>query len=408
MDSSTPIAGGRFVISRPLGRGAASVVYLGRHEALGLPVAIKMIDKGLVDHHPEASRRFLREAKAISLLRHRNTVRVIDFGEEDGRIWLAMELLEGRRLCDAMADDGAFSVARAVTIAAEILASLAEAHDHGIVHCDIKPGNVMLEPSLDDDGQPIEVVKVIDFGVASIVAEDRVRDNPAGLVIGTPTYMSPEQGEGLSLDPRSDLYSVGVTLYEMLAQRAPFERESPLETLTAHAVEEVPTAPLVAVSPALRAVVLRALAQRPAERYPDARAMRAALLDALAGDSGARLRAGPRTSLRSHTATRPQLPAAEDAHGTMVVTGLVSTSRAPAARRAAARSGGSASARWRCWRRSRWRSAPAARARRRSRRRRPRGRPRPRSWRRSRRRRARRRRARRSRRRWPRPSRQRP
>jgi serine/threonine-protein kinase len=200
--------GGRFKIVERVGTGGMGTVYRAEQTGLDRSVALKILRKEL-SWEQDTVTRFHREARAMSLLTHPNTVRVFDFGEtEDGLLYFAMELLEGELLTAKVERDGALDVEEAIRVAHQILRSLAEAHSKGIIHRDLKPDNIYLAHV---EGHPDSVVKVLDFGIAKVVEPERRIDQletQAGTVFGTPRYMSPEQAQGKTLDPRSDLYSV--------------------------------------------------------------------------------------------------------------------------------------------------------------------------------------------------------
>src|SRR5580692_9404123 len=223
---------GKFLIEAAIGAGAMGAVFRARQIALEKTVAIKVLHG---EHADDASfvTRFQREAKAASRLNHPNSMQVIDYGAEpDGLLYIAMEYLDGRSLHRVIREDRPLHAARITDILMQTLAALAVAHDMGVVHRDLKPDNIMILSGTDDDGRPKDIVKVCDFGIAKITDSRAYRDGPgrtsdaplttAGLMIGTPEYMSPEQGSGQKLDARSDLYSVGVILFEMLTGKVPF------------------------------------------------------------------------------------------------------------------------------------------------------------------------------------------
>jgi serine/threonine protein kinase len=281
---------GKFVIQRRLGAGAMGVVYLARQVALDKAVAIKVLHRELsVDE--SFTERFRREAWAASRLDHPNSIRVFDFGQEpDGLLYLAMEYVEGRDLFAFLSDHAPLPRESIVDLLSQVLAALAVAHELGVLHRDLKPENIMIVRGKGDEGQPIDVVKVCDFGIAKIVetslqrsGEDARRHTTKGLVVGTPEYMSPEQARGETLDGRSDLYSVGVILYELLTGRIPFEGDSPLSIVLKH-VGELP-APPSSLAPnidrRLEAVCMKVLEKRPSDRFSSAREMRLALRSAL-------------------------------------------------------------------------------------------------------------------------------
>ena len=268
------VGDGKYELLAPAGEGAMGTVYVARHVVLERIVAVKLLHDDVLSR-PGAHERFLREARAASSLRHKNMVWALDYGVDAAAgHFFVMEYIEGQNLSDVLAEEGKLEPGRALFIAAQILGGLAEAHDMGIVHRDIKASNVMLVPLTDDDGEEREHVKVFDFGIASI------QDSGASEVAGTPEYMSPEQIGGLEVDPRSDIYSVGVLLYAMLTGTVPFARATPRETMLAH-LEEAPL-PFkergVELSRELEHVVMRSLSKSPGKRYISARKFRASLI----------------------------------------------------------------------------------------------------------------------------------
>lgn len=264
---------GRYELVRVLGRGAMGLVYEGRDPRLGRKVAIKTILKThLADPAlaREYSSRFVREAQAAARLAHPNIVTVHDFGEDDEVSYLVMEFIEGRELAQLFDERAPFDLASAVRIVRDLLEALAYAHDHGVVHRDVKPANVMIDRA----GR----VKLTDFGVARLVDSNADRTLP-GTMVGTPSYMSPEQVQGLAVGSRTDLFAVGIVLYQFLTGSRPFSGGGPWE-IQRQIVHDQPRAPS-AVNPALPtaldAVMQRALAKDPHDRYPDARAFAADL-----------------------------------------------------------------------------------------------------------------------------------
>src|SRR5450432_703181 len=248
---------GKFEIESVIGQGAMGTVYKARQVALEKSVAIKvmhrsprMVSGGTppVGSDPSSrspssedemfAARFLREAKAASRIDHPNSLRVIDFGEEpDGVLYMAMEFLDGRDLFTVIREDFPLSTPRIVTLMLQALAAIAVAHEMGVVHRDLKPENIMVMHGTDDEGHPKDVVKVCDFGIAKITArhtdlnqsqQGGPKLTTAGLVVGTPEYMSPEQGRGETLDARSDLYSIGVIMFQLMTGKLPFEAETAL------------------------------------------------------------------------------------------------------------------------------------------------------------------------------------
>src|SRR5213078_561365 len=248
---------GRYRIQRKLGTGGMANVYLAEDEVLGRRVAIKILD----DRHAgddQFIERFRREAKNAASLSHPNIVSIYDRGEAEGTYYIAMEYLDGRSLKELIVARGPAPVNVAIDYARQILAAIRFAHRHGIVHRDIKPHNVLV----DAEGR----LKVTDFGIARAGASQMTE---AGSIIGTAQYLSPEQAKGAPVDQTSDLYSVGVVLYELLTGVVPFTGDTPVEIAMKHlsTVPEPPSASRAEIPRELDMIVLRALAKDPAERY---------------------------------------------------------------------------------------------------------------------------------------------
>jgi eukaryotic-like serine/threonine-protein kinase len=311
-DTADPLIGrtvaGKFAIEAKLGQGAMGAVYRARQLALEKVVAIKVLHQDRATDVSYAER-FRREAKAASRLDHPNSIRVFDFGQEpDGLLYLAMEYIEGRDLRALLSEMGPFAPAAVADILAQVLAALAVAHDLGVLHRDLKPENIMIVRAHGDDGQPIDVVKVCDFGIAKLVEPAKGPAGPSGgsgrrttegLIVGTPEYMSPEQARGEPIDGRSDLYSVGVVLYELLVGQAPFEGDSALSIVIKHLNDapEPPSARQLGVDAGLEAICLKALQKLPAHRFQSAREMRQALREAASSaPNGASVLTPPRLS----------------------------------------------------------------------------------------------------------------
>jgi eukaryotic-like serine/threonine-protein kinase len=258
---------GRYKIVRKLGAGGMANVYLAEDQELGRRVAIKILN----DRHANDDQfveRFRREAKNAAALSHPNIVSIYDRGEAEGTYYIAMEYLDGRSLKELIVTRGPAPVPVAVDYARQILSALRFAHRHGIVHRDIKPHNVLV----DGEGR----VKVTDFGIARAGASQMTE---AGSIVGTAQYLSPEQARGTNVDQRSDLYSLGVVLYELLTGAAPFGGDTPVEIAMKH-LSQVPEPPSVKrpnLPHDLDLLVMRALAKDPDERYQSAEEMDADL-----------------------------------------------------------------------------------------------------------------------------------
>jgi eukaryotic-like serine/threonine-protein kinase len=302
---------GKYRLDKLLGEGGMGAVYRARQLALDKTIAVKVMHTELASD-PTFAARFHREAKAASRLDHPNSIRILDFGEEaDGLLYIAMEFLDGRDLLAIIDEHAELSTPRIVDLLSQVLSALAVAHEMGIIHRDLKPENIMVLRSRGEEGSDVDVVKVCDFGIAKVtegaeaeeeVAPARARKGKlttAGLVIGTPEYMSPEQGRGEPLDPRSDLYSVGVILYCLLCGRPPFDAPTPLGIVVKHQSEEPipPSSIRPDADPRLEAVCLKAMCKRPADRYASAKEMRAALREVGGAAATAQLSASPRVSL---------------------------------------------------------------------------------------------------------------
>ncbi|HYX44379.1 MAG TPA: Stk1 family PASTA domain-containing Ser/Thr kinase, partial [Acidimicrobiales bacterium] len=259
---------GRYQIVRHLARGGMAEVYLARDLLLDRPVALKVLFPEF-STDPSFVERFRREARAAANLNHPNIVSVYDWGEEGGTYFIVMEYVEGPTLRDVIRGEGPLFANRAAEIGAEIAAALEFAHRRGVIHRDVKPGNVLISG----------MVKVTDFGIAR-AGDPQESLTQTGAVMGTASYFSPEQAQGLPIDNRSDVYSLGVVLYEMVAGRPPFTGDSPVAIAYQH-VREQPVPPSEHnpdVPPAFEAIVMKALAKNRADRYESAEALRADLL----------------------------------------------------------------------------------------------------------------------------------
>jgi beta-lactam-binding protein with PASTA domain/predicted Ser/Thr protein kinase len=258
---------GRYRILRKLGSGGMANVYLAEDEELGRRVAIKILNDRYANDD-SFNERFRREAKSAAALSHPNIVSIYDRGEGDGRPYIAMEVIEGRSLKELILTSGSLPIAQAIELAKQILSALRFAHRHGIIHRDIKPHNILL--GFEDR------LKVTDFGIARAGASQMTE---AGSIMGTAQYLSPEQARGAPVTAASDLYSVGVVLYEMLTGKTPFEGETPIEIAMKH-LNEAPRPPSQLrreIPPELDQIVLRALAKDPHDRYQSAEELSADL-----------------------------------------------------------------------------------------------------------------------------------
>src|ERR1041385_8855814 len=257
---------GRYEISGELGRGAMGVVYHAKDPVIGRAVAVKTLqlsEEGTGLTRTELLARFQTEARAAGLLTHPNIVVIYDAGEEDGLFFITMELVEGKSLQNLIDAGQMFPLPRVLRIMEQACGALQFAHDRNIVHRDIKPANLMLTPD--------DTVKVTDFGTAKILQFGTV--NQTAHVMGTPSYMSPEQVKGKVVDVRSDIFSLGVLLYEMVTGEKPFPGQN-ITTVIYKIVNEEPVAPREldpSIHPGLNAVILKALAKEPADRYPNCR-----------------------------------------------------------------------------------------------------------------------------------------
>ncbi|MGI8595568.1 MAG: Stk1 family PASTA domain-containing Ser/Thr kinase [Solirubrobacteraceae bacterium] len=256
----------RYLVLERLGSGGMADVYRAEDQQLGRPVALKLLYRRFAED-PEFVERFRREASAAGGLQHPNVVSVYDRGEWDGTYYIAMEFLEGSSLKHIVVESAPLDPVWAIDVGVQVLRAARFAHKRGIIHRDIKPHNVIV----DEDGR----AKVTDFGIARAGASDMTE---TGSIMGTAQYLSPEQAQGHAVSAESDLYSIGIVLYEMLAGRLPFEGDSAV-TIALKQVSEPPQPPSVyAEVPAdLEAIVLRALEKDPTRRFPDADAFIAAL-----------------------------------------------------------------------------------------------------------------------------------
>lgn len=340
-DKNDPLIGrvlnDRFEIVRLIGRGGVGAVYLAMQAPLDRPCALKVLrpryQQG--DQSQEFHRRFFLEASTAAKLRHPNNVAVFDYGRTDDEMYyMAMEYLEGRTLREALRQDGPFSEERAAHITRQVCRALREAHHHGVIHRDIKPSNVFLLDRHDEK----DVVKVLDFGLVKDVTDnDDENLTQANSFMGSPKYVAPEQIQSAPVDARTDIYALGVVLYEMVTGRVPFDGGATVKTLIAHIKDDVPPLrdmnPACEVTPLLEQVIYRCIAKDPANRFASMDELLAVLRQSPDGaltatfmtdsegrlliDSGALAISGslplPTTVSASHTATGAGQPMAQ--HG---------------------------------------------------------------------------------------------
>jgi serine/threonine-protein kinase len=276
----------QFRILEKIGSGGMGAVYKAEQPDMRRFVAVKILHPRYLSR-PDLVSRFRREARAMSHLQHPNTAKVYLYGQlEDGACYFVMEYLAGKNLAQTVRAEGPMAPERAIAVMSQVCGALAEAHAQGIVHRDLKPENIFLT----NLGGIADYPKVLDFGLAK-VTEREMRPGSLiltqeGMVFGTPEFMSPEQARGEKLDGRSDIYSLGVILYELLSGKLPFDAAQPMEFIQRH-IKDPPIplskrAPGRSFPPALEAVVEKALAKKPEQRYQSANELGQALRDSIA------------------------------------------------------------------------------------------------------------------------------
>jgi len=268
VQETTHVLADRYELGPVLGEGGMARVYRGVDRQLRRPVAVKVLAAPF-DRDRSFVERFRREARAAAGLSHPNIVAVFDSGSDDGTHFIVTELVEGETLADRLRRDGPMPPEEAVAVAVDIARALAAAHERGLIHRDIKPGNVMVLP----DGR----VKVVDFGIARAAGSDTLTGT--GVVLGSTAYLSPEQAGGQPVDQRADLYALGCVLYEMLTGNVPFRADTPIATMYRHVNEDAPPpSTIVPVESELEAIVMRCLEKDAKRRFGSAAELEAALL----------------------------------------------------------------------------------------------------------------------------------
>jgi eukaryotic-like serine/threonine-protein kinase len=279
------VISGRFKITALIARGGMGRVYRAEQAPLGRICAIKVLNPNYAgEHDPEFHRRFFLEASIASKLTHPNTVTIFDYGRTDDDVYyMAMEYLEGQTLHRAIRDAGHLPEERAVHVARQVCRSLREAHSLGVIHRDLKPANIFLV----DHGDEPDFVKVLDFGLVKNFVDKGEDLTQTGMFMGSPKYMAPEQIRGDRVDARTDIYALGIILYEMLTGKVPFDRPTSVNILMAHVHEQAlpmrQTNPVISVSAAIEETVMRCMAKEPDKRF---RSM-SELLDVLKGGGAA-------------------------------------------------------------------------------------------------------------------------
>ncbi len=275
------VIAGKYQIEQPIGSGAAATVYRATHKDLRRAVAVKILH---AENQSEQQfiRRFKSEALTASKLEHVNVTRITDFGEEKGELYIVMELVAGRTLEAILATEGPMAPRRVIDIGIQVCRALVFAHGQGVIHRDITPENVMVVPDHDDDGEPCDLVKVCDFGLAKLRDPgdgDASEITMTGMLCGSPAYMSPEQTRGDQLDPRTDVYSLGVTMFEALTGVFPHEALSINELFLKKCTERPRRASSLVpnLDPLLDDILMRAMAVDPNGRHESARELRTEL-----------------------------------------------------------------------------------------------------------------------------------
>jgi serine/threonine-protein kinase len=274
------VLSGRYRLVSAVAAGGMGTVYVADDERLGRQVALKLLKDSLAGDARFAER-FKREARAAAALSHPNVANVYDYGVDDDCHYIVMELAPGRDLAQVLREEGPLEPRRAAALAAQIATALGHAHSAGLIHRDVKPANALIDDR--------DHVKVTDFGIARAAGESTL--TATGTILGTAAYLSPEQAQGTKVDPRSDIYSLGIVMFEMLTGEVPFPGDSAVSVAMKHIAEDVPAPSSVrpGVPDELDEIVLRATARAPGDRFSDGTAMAEALRKIAEGPVGTRL-----------------------------------------------------------------------------------------------------------------------
>ncbi len=277
VDAGHRVFGGRYEAKRSVGSGGMAEVYLAYDQLLDRDVAVKALNEELA-REPRFIERFRLEARTAARLSHPNIVALHDYGATDDSYFIVMEFIDGHTVAELIAAEGPIDALRVVAIASDVCAALERAHGAGLIHRDVSAGNVMISA--------VGETKVTDFGIARVLDQSDQQTTAGGrTVLGTAAYISPEQAQGLQLDERTDIYSLGVVMFEMLTGRTPFVADNPLALTSQHIMNEPPrpSALNASIPPELDAIVLRSLAKRPEARFASAAGMREELARFTAG-----------------------------------------------------------------------------------------------------------------------------
>ena len=277
VDAGHRVFGGRYEAKRSVGSGGMAEVYLAYDQLLDRDVAVKALNEELA-REPRFIERFRLEARTAARLSHPNIVALHDYGATDDSYFIVMEFIDGHTVAELVGAEGPIDALRVVAIASDVCAALERAHGAGLIHRDVSAGNVMISA--------VGETKVTDFGIARVLDQSDQQTTAGGrTVLGTAAYISPEQAQGLKLDERTDIYSLGVVMFEMLTGRTPFVADNPLALTSQHIMNEPPrpSALNASIPPELDAIVLRSLAKRPEARFASAAEMREELARFSAG-----------------------------------------------------------------------------------------------------------------------------